>query len=163
MWNTQSQWLGDYTAAGVTGIDLSANVSSGTSPVDMRLAFNGPGGWFYSDPQSVGSGWNSFSFALTDTAFTYTSGSGGTGTFADTMAAVSDFEIVAGSGALAYTGSKINFGTSTNTILLDDIAAVPEPAAIALAAAGGLVGCSVMLRRRAGRLDRRRSVSPAAA
>lgn len=79
MWNTQSQWTGDYTAAGVTGIDLFANVSSGTSPVDMRLAFNGPGGWFYSDPQSVGSGWNSYSFALTDTAFTYTSGSGGTG------------------------------------------------------------------------------------
>ena len=79
MWNTQSQWTGDYTAAGVTGIDLFANVSSGTSPGDMRLAFNGPGGWFYSDPQSVGSGWNSYSFALTDTAFTYTSGSGGTG------------------------------------------------------------------------------------
>ena len=39
MWNTQSQWTGDYTAAGVTGIDLFANVSSGTSPVDMRLAF----------------------------------------------------------------------------------------------------------------------------
>ena len=49
-----------------------------------------------------------------------------------------------------YTENKVNFGTSTNTILLNNIAAVPEPSAIALAAVGSLVGCGVVLRRRIG-------------
>lgn len=54
MWNDQPRWQGNYTVAGVTGISLAANVSSGSDPVSMRIAFDGPGGWFSSSPVSVG-------------------------------------------------------------------------------------------------------------
>lgn len=150
MWNSGPRWLGDYASAGVTGIDLLANVSAGTSPVSMRIAFDGPGGWFVSTAQSAGAGWNSYSFALRQADFTHVSSSGGTGTFSDTMSAVTKFEVLAGAGTVSYrsNGDLVEAGTSTNTILLDDISAVPEPGAIALAIVGGIVGCAVMLRRR---------------
>ena len=143
MWNSQSQWLGDYTAAGVTGINLWANVSAGTAPVSMRIAFDGPGGWFYSAAQSVGTGWNQYSFSLAATNFTYATGSGGTSLFSGTMAGVTRFEILSGGGSVTYrsSGDLVQAGNSVNTILVDNIGAVPEPStyALLLAVAGGLL------------------------
>ena len=156
MWNDQSQWLGNYTAAGVTGINLLANVSAGSSPVSMRIAFNGPGGWFYSASRSASSGWNPYSFALDPATFTYAAGSGGTGTFADTMSGVSRFEILAGAGGVSYrsSGNLLQAGTSTNTILFDNIAAVPEPSTYVTAIAG--LACGAWhLRGRRRRMMRR--------
>lgn len=57
MWSDDAKWQGDYLSAGVTRINLWANVSAGSSPVGMRIAFDGPGGWFASSGQSVGAGW----------------------------------------------------------------------------------------------------------
>jgi len=150
MWNGQARWLGDYPAAGVTGIGLAANVSSGTSPVSMRIAFDGPGGWFASAPQSVVAGWNSYSFSLSSGGFTHVAGSGGTGSFSDTMAGVTRFEVLAGEGGVAYRsgGDLVQAGTSTNTILLDDIAAVPEPTTLALAAVGAAAALARVVWRR---------------
>jgi hypothetical protein len=150
MWNGQSKWLGNYTAAGVTGISLWANVSAGTTPVSLRIAFDGPGGWFYSAAQSVGAGWSEYSFSLTATNFTYATSSGGTTNFASTMSGVTRFEILAGGGSVTYrsSGDLVQAGNSVNTILVDNIGAVPEPSTYALlllSAAGAL--WSARLRR----------------
>jgi len=150
MWNDQTRWQGDYTAAGVTGISLAANVSSGSSPVSMRIAFDGPGGWFTSSPVSVSGGWNTYSFSLTQAGFAHVAAGGGTGTFADTMAAVTRFEVLSGTGAVGYRASAdiVQAGNSTNTILIDNIAAVPEPSALALMAAGSVAAMGGLIRRR---------------
>ena len=159
MWNDDSQWQGNYPAAGVTGIDLWANVDSGTIPVSMRLAFGGPGGWFASEAQSVAAGWSTYSFGLEEGNFSYVSGSGGTGTFADTIGGVTRFEVLAGTAQPSYQsgGGFLQAGTSVNTILIDDIAAVPEPGGVAVVLAAGFA-CYAMIGR--GRW-RKRPISPA--
>jgi hypothetical protein len=136
MWNDQSKWLGNYTSAGVTGINLWANVNAGTAPVSMRIAFDGPGGWFYSAAQNVGTGWSEYSFLLAATNFTYATSSGGTTNFSSTMSGVTRFEILAGGGSVTYRsgGDLLQAGTSVNTILVDNIGAVPEPSTYALLA-----------------------------
>jgi hypothetical protein len=148
MWSDESKWQGDYLAAGVTGINLWANVSSGSSPVSMRIAFDGPGGWFYSSAQSVGAGWASYSFDLTQANFTFASGSG-SGVFLDTFSGVTRFEILAGTGGVAWraVGDILAPGTSVNTILLDDISAVPEPSTCALLLMTGAAACWWIRRR----------------
>lgn len=151
MWNDQPRWQGNYTAAGVTGISLAANVSSGSSPVSMRIAFDGPGGWFASSPVSVGGGWNTYSFSLTQADFTHVASSGGTATFADTMADVTRFEVLSGTGAVGYqsAGDIVQAGTSTNTILIDNIAAVPEPSTWVMGVVGiACVGWGAWRRRK---------------
>lgn len=136
MWNDQPQWLGNYTSAGVTGISLWANVTTGSAPASLRIAFAGPGGWFASAPQSASAGWSPFTYNLTAGNFSYVAGSGGSGTFADTLASVTRFEVLAGSGGVGYRagGNLVQAGVSTNTIQIDTISAVPEPAGIGLAA-----------------------------
>jgi hypothetical protein len=136
MWNDQPQWLGNYTSAGVTGISLWANVTTGSAPASLRIAFTGPGGWFASAPQSASAGWSPFTYNLAAGNFSYVAGSGGSGTFADTLASVTRFEVLAGSGGVGYraSGNLVQAGVSTNTIQIDTITAVPEPAGIGLAA-----------------------------
>jgi len=148
MWSDESKWQGDYLAAGVTGINLWANVSAGSSPVSLRIAFDGPGGWFYSSAQSVGAGWASYSFDLTPANFTFASGSG-PGVFLDTFSGVTRFEILAGGGGVAWraVGDILAPGTSVNTILIDDISAVPEPSTYALLLATSAAAFSWMRRR----------------
>lgn len=149
MWNSGARWQGNYPAAGVTGISLAANVSSGSSPVSMRIAFDGPGGWFVSTAQTVGAGWNTYSFGLNQGDFTYVASSGGTATFSDTMSGVTKFEVLAGAGGVSYRGGGdlVQAGTSINTILVDTISAVPEPASLALLAAAA-AGAAGIVRRR---------------
>lgn len=134
MWSDDGKWQGDYFSAGVTGISLWANVSAGSSPVSMRIAFDGPGGWFASSAQIVGAGWNNYAFTLAAANFTYISGSGGTGSFSNTLAGVTRFEILAGGGSVSYRGNGdiVQAGTSVNTVLIDNIGAVPEPSTYAL-------------------------------
>lgn len=132
MWSEQSDWLGNYISAGVTGISLFADNRAG-NPLPLRIAFNGPGGWFYSSAQTItnttaGDDWTPLSFPLTAGNFTHLGG--GTGILADTLGAVSLFEIFGGSGSVVVTGAGfLQAGNSTNTIAIDSIVAVPEPAA----------------------------------
>lgn len=139
MWSDNGKWQGDYLSAGVTGISLWANVSAGSSPVSMRIAFVGPGGWFTSSAQSVGAGWANYTFALVSSNFTYIPSSGGTGLFSSTLAGVTRFEILAGSGSVSYrsSGDIVQAGNSVNTILVDNIGAVPEPSTYALVLMAG--------------------------
>lgn len=147
MWSDQTEWQGNYLSAGVTAINLWANVSAGSSPVGMRIAFDGPGGWFYSGVQSVGTGWSSYSFVLEAGNFSYTTGSGGSAVFTDTLGGVTRFEILAGSAGVGYkpAGDIVQAGASVNTILIDNIGAVPEPSTYALLLLG--VGALHLCRR----------------
>jgi len=150
MWTEHSDWTGNYTSAGIREISLEAKVSSGTNPVNLRVAFDGPGGWFYySTPISSGSHWNALRFILDSSNFTYATGSGGTGSFSATLSSVTRFEILAGGGAVSYRsgGDLLQAGTSSNTIFIDNISAVPEPSALSLLAVG-LGGLAMMRRRR---------------
>jgi hypothetical protein len=147
MWTSHADWTGNYLSVGVTGISLWTNVSSGSSPVSLRVAFDGPGGWFYSSALSIGSGWNAQLFSLNSANFTYAAGSGGSGLYNDTFSGVTRFEILAGGGAVSYRagGDLLQAGTSANTILVDNITAIPEPSALSLLAIG--LGGLVLLRR----------------
>jgi len=149
MWNDGADWQGNYIAAGVTGISLAANLTSGINPVSMRIAFDGPRGWFHSSAVSAGVGWNTYSFSLVSSDFTHVSAGGGSGAFSDTMASVSRFEIFSGAGVVSYRsgGDILQAGTSTNTILIDNIAAIPEPSTYALLLIAG-AGAIWWVRRR---------------
>jgi hypothetical protein len=60
------QWTGDYLAAGVRSIRMDLN-NTGANPLAMRIAFNGPGGWFGSlvpVPLVTGEGWSSTVFFI---------------------------------------------------------------------------------------------------
>ena len=59
------QWTGDYTAAGVTDVQLDAkNLGAGT--VDLRLLLEGAGGRFYTAAESLapGGGWKTLVFPV---------------------------------------------------------------------------------------------------
>ncbi len=148
MWTSHADWTGNYLSAGITGISLWTNVSSGTSPVSLRVAFDGAGGWFYSSALSIGSGWNAQLFSLNSANFTYAAGSGGTGLYNDTFSGVTRFEILAGGGAVSYRagGDLLQAGTSANTILVDNITVVPEPSTLSLLVIG--LGMVLPQRRR---------------
>lgn len=152
MLSSEAEWLGNYAAAGVSAISLWADNSAG-DPLGLRIAFDGPGGWFYSGLQTVtdstgGADWTQLTYNLTAENFTYASGSGGTANFASTMAAVSRFEIFGGASAVLYRGGGdlLEAGTSSNTVRIDQITAVPEPSAIVFGLAGLL--CATIARRR---------------
>ena len=142
MFSNQSEWLGNYNAAGITSINLAADNATG-SPLAVRIAFDGPGGWFYSAPQTItnstaGADWTVLSFGLAPANFTYAAGSGGTANFASTMANVARFEIFGGTGLVTFAagGDLLRADTSSNSIRIDNISAIPEPSAFALALAG---------------------------
>lgn len=151
MLSNQSEWLGNYTAAGVTAITLWADNAAG-APLGLRIGFDGPGGWFYSGPQTItnatgGSDWTRLSFNLAPADFTYAAGSGGTANFASTMAGVTRFEIFGGNGVTyAAGGDLLRPDTSANTVRIDNIAAIPEPSVFALGL-GGLAFAAAVRRR----------------
>lgn len=141
MWSDAADWQGDYLAAGVTGIRLDADNRAG-SPLGLRIAFDGPGGWFVSDAQTItnstaGEDWTELSFSLVASNFSHVGAGGGSGSFNATMSAVTRFEILGGPDSFTYRPGPdiIDAGISTNTVAIDGITAVPEPSALALLAA----------------------------
>lgn len=142
MWSEQSDWTGDYTAAGVNQISLWADGRTGND-IQMWLGFDGPGGWFFTPGQTIftADDWKRFEFDIAASDLIYANNSGGSQIAADTLSNVTRFEIFAGSGSVSYAnrGDLLRADRSNNVIWLDNIAAVPEPSSAIL-----LLGMAVL-------------------
>jgi hypothetical protein len=125
-------WTGDYSTAGVTGLRMDfRNTSAGN--LFMRIAVNGPGGWFVTDGQSVnaGLGYASYLFNVTPAGLQpAANNSMALGTDVDaTLAAVSQIRILHNP-----TGGSVIGQQANATLRIDNITAVPEPKATLLIA-----------------------------
>lgn len=123
------QWTGDYIGSGISAIRLEAG-TFGPETINLRLAFNGAGGWFTTgaiplinndplDPQ-----WRSLTFSILPGDLTHVGQ--GNGIYADTMGNVTRMEIYSGGSALS-AGSLIRGESINSSLLLDQIQAIPEP------------------------------------
>ena len=156
MWNTGSVWTGDYIGAGVGFIDLWVDNRSVGVNLNIRIAFDGPGGWFTSAAEEVkaGSGWTNLSFDLDKSNFTYLAGTGDTASFSDTMTMVSNFEIFSSVGLPTLSpndgGQHLQGDEIVADMRIDDISAVaiPEPRTYGLAIGMLVVAFAVIKRRR---------------
>lgn len=149
MWNTSSTWTGDYLDAGVASISLWADNRSGVgSSVPLRLAFNGPGGWFITDSVAVtdsilGNEWTRYNFDITS----LTHVAQGTGIANDTLADVTAFQMLVAATIPSRIGGRgfIQADNVPSTDLrFDNIAAnaIPEPSSAILASLAGMLACS---------------------
>ncbi len=148
MWNDSPKWTGDYLGAGATMVSFDI-ANDGPNDVDVRLAFNGAGGWFVTPSASVtsGSGWQDLSFALDGGSLSHATG--GTAAFSDTMGGVSRVELIhhpsgtfsAGGGGAVLRGQAVEAD-----VRFDNFEIIPEPSTGALLLLGSLL---VGRRRRA--------------
>ena len=148
MFNTSPLWTGDYT--GIGGISLAARNSSAGTAINLRLAFDGPGGWWATDAVVLAADntWMTVTFDLAETSLNYVSG--GTGNYTDTFSGVTEFEIFSACGALFVGGGGTGIVRGDGidaTLGIDNITAVPEPSAMMIAALSSLL---LMGRRRRG-------------
>lgn len=134
------QWSGNYTAAGVTGIDLDFR-NLGANPLEMRLTlFDSTLAtqWVSTNSYSlaVGSAWQHAIFSLVPGNFVQVAG---TATFAQTMAGVGRLMFRHDPAPPSSTGVPI-----VATLGVDNVRAlpVPEPATL------GVVGLGLLFLRR---------------
>jgi hypothetical protein len=114
----RAQWAGDYSAAGVLSVTADLQNLS-TVALSMRLAFNGPGGWFVTDasPVAAFSGWTNHVFDVRPGALSSAGGSNS----ATTLAAVSEMRILH-SVTVDFHGAQVS-----RAFMVDNIRAIPEP------------------------------------
>ena len=125
----ETLWTGDYTTAGI--FSMTADLRNmGTNTLSMRLAFNGPGGWFVTTvaPVTAFSGWTSQVFDIRPAALV----SAGGADAAATLAGVSELRILH-SAAVDYRGAKVS-----SSFMVDNVRAIPEPSAVLLIGLAGL-------------------------
>lgn len=118
------QWSGNYTAAGVTGVSMWLQ-NSGATDLSLRLWLLSPAGSSVTTAAVLlpsGSGWLPASFSLQPGALT--------GLGASTLSDVIELRLFHGTGA-TFPGAKI-----AAQLGVDNVTAVPEPAAAALMLAG---------------------------
>ena len=132
------QWTGDYLAAGVTSFNFDA-LNGGNDPLDLRFAFDGPGGWFVTsssllDNSTSVSSLQSLSFSIAPEDV-IAAGFSGTGNYTDTFSNVTEFEILAATD-IPEEGPNGNLaGDQIDAALwIDNIQAVPEPSVVAISA-----------------------------
>jgi hypothetical protein len=123
----QSQWQGNYTNAGITGISLELK-NLGSTTLSMRLAFfvNRTNGFSATTPFSLlaDGNWHQAFFALTSANFTPI---GSPGTFDSLLGNFTGQLRILDSASPALEGDLI-----AATIGVDDIQAVPEPSTFTL-------------------------------
>ena len=127
----RTSWTGDYTTAGI--VSIAADLRNlGNTNLSVRLAFNGPGGWFVTGiaPVARFGGWSSADFDLRPSALTAVSG--GTNAAA-TLAGVTEMRILHSSAA-DHQGAIVS-----GILLVDKLRAVPEPSALGLLAGSLLI------------------------
>lgn len=149
MWNDDARWSGDYLSAGVSSIMFDFNNLSGNDvDANVRIGFDGDGGWFVSDAINVvdQSDWQTIGFELGD--LTHIAASGGTGVLNDTLGSVSRFEILSSlnSPSFAAGGDILRGDSIVADFRIDNISAVPEPSA-GLFLIGAISGLVVRRRR----------------
>jgi hypothetical protein len=136
-----SQWAGDYLTPEVDPIVMDVN-NVGIADLDLRLAFNGPGGWFASAvavPLNVDSGWQEVGFPIGTADLTSDFVEGGFDVDA-TLADVTELRL------LSAASPNFRGDTIAAQLLVDNIA-VPEPSRPVLLAAG-LSALLLLARRR---------------
>lgn len=141
--NRQTQWAGNYTTAGLTGVamDLKNLGASTTSPtLLMRLALQDTASNRFADTAVFSlppdGQWHHHVFGLAPTDLTRAQGSG---TAATALTRVFELRIIHSAGA-DFMGDQIS-----SSFGVDNITAVPEPGTVAMA---GLCAASLLLRRR---------------
>ena len=152
MRNNDLRYTGDYVAAGIESIvfdfdNLSADADSG-SVANLRIGFEGDGGFFASDALVIDNtlGFETVSFDLASLNYV----SGGTANLADTLASVTQFEILSAVNTPVVTGSGFLQGDNLVADFRVDnitaITAVPEPTATVILMLG-LTGLATRRRR----------------
>lgn len=142
-----AQWAGNYLAAGVTRIDMQmANL--GATEMHIRIAIEGAGSRFGSTNAFVlpADGiWRDVSFFLSVGSMSQIEG---TATLDEVLAGVEQLRLLSASAGPSWRGDRI-----AATLAVDNIAAVPLPAAVWLLG-GALL---TLVGRRSGRLRPARS------
>jgi hypothetical protein len=143
------QWTGDYIGGGISAIQLEAG-TFGPDTINLRLAFNGAGGWFTTaavpitnndpgDPQ-----WQTLTFEIMPTDLIHVAQ--GNGSYTDTMSNVTRMEIFSGGNTLS-AGSLIRGESINSSLILDRITAIPEPSSLAFVM---ITAFAVLARRKRG-------------
>ncbi len=143
-----SQWTGDYLAAGVNGIELDL-LNQTAVTLSIRIAFKSnvrqDSSGYLSLPVILapGSGWQHFSISFTASNLTAIGGPAAYSTFfRDGFA---EMRIINEAGAVNLNGDPV-----VGMLGVDNIRAVPEPATIALLLIAGLAAGGQIVRRRRG-------------
>jgi hypothetical protein len=123
----ESAWTGDYTGEGIVALAMHVR-NGGTTPLSMRVALNGPGGWFVTaaSPVAAFSGWNQLVFPIGAPSLV---SSGGTDAGL-TLSGVTEIRILHNA-TVNHRGAQLS-----SSFQVDNIQAIPEasvPAWIALA------------------------------
>lgn len=123
----RTDWVGDYLGAGISALTMDLRNQS-LLDSSVRVAVNGPGGWFVTDAEELGrfSTWTSVRFEITAASLL---SDGGTDAGA-TLAAVSELRILH-SPDVSHRG-----GQGQRTLLVDNLRAVPEPGSALLLGLG---------------------------
>lgn len=126
----RSTWVGDFSGEGITSITMDLR-NLGTSSLSVRIAFNGPGGWWITAAESVPAfaGWGNHAFNIQASALV--ASDGGTNAAA-TLAGVTEMRILHSPNP-DHTGAALS-----GTMLVDNVTAVPEPSALILLACSPL-------------------------
>jgi hypothetical protein len=123
-----AQWLGDYTALGLTSITMDLD-NFGGSALDLHLQLSGVGATAYTTNGVVlpaGSGWQHVTFTLLPAALT--------GAAATVLGGVTELRLYHGTSAAVDVAASLG---------VDNIAAVPEPGRALSLGAGLLALCAV--------------------
>jgi hypothetical protein len=129
VYNSLSQWTGNFTVAGVTSLEMDLRNSLNQSPLSIRLALEEASGSRFATSQAftlaAGTAWQHAKFDLLASNFTSVSGSTPAAT---ALTRVTQFRIL-------YSTTPSYMGASfSGSFAVDNIRAVPEPAA-------GFVSC----------------------
>jgi hypothetical protein len=113
----ETAWTGDYTDQGIVALAMNLR-NGGTTQLSMRVALNGPGGWFVTAaaPIVAFSGWNHRVFPIDPSSLIP---SGGTSA-ALTLGGVTEIRVLHNS-AIDHRGAQLS-----SSFQVDNIQAVPE-------------------------------------
>jgi hypothetical protein len=127
-----SAWAGDYSGQGIVSLAASLR-NMGATSLSIRVAFNGPGGWFVTTVAPVAAfvGWTQQVFDIRPASLL----SAGGANAATTMAAVSETRILH-STTVDFKGADVS-----NSFLVDNLRAVPEPHSCTLLLIAGTLLC----------------------